>query len=396
MNWLNFKKIILSEVLNLLFVTVSLAGGGGWSSGGGEILRNAHNPWFLKNTLEVKYCILEDASTFSDIPLGTNELVKRAIRYWQNQFEINAKSSPTYSFGQINIATQKFIEVPCGPKVDIHFQFGVLTKVQQDYLVNPKKYLGIAVRTNYDEVQLKGNGFIYISPDSGTNAYEGYGLSEKAWHLEEGGLLYRVLIHELGHIFGIPHMSTGIMTENYPETIVKLAPIYGPVLGYLFTIPNFFSDPTLKNFGAVDCGGHSSEFKKFLNVSKDTECLRLLADEQGNIIVDAKKRESDPSPYERLGTFELGEWKATRSEPAIKVSINERQKVFSSQALDEVFGLFGPQLLNYQVNATFKSESVSKPAIMLKGPGYLQIGGVIDGKIVTDLYVDNSPSMIAL
>ncbi len=36
----------------------------GWTSGGGELLRTAINPWFIQNTKVVHYCVLADEKNF--------------------------------------------------------------------------------------------------------------------------------------------------------------------------------------------------------------------------------------------------------------------------------------------------------------------------------------------
>lgn len=80
----------------------------------------------------------------------------------------------------------------------------------------------MSVRTRYDDVNLRGGGFIYVSADSGPLAYSNEFLRHGAWHLGKGGLLFKVLVHELGHVFGLPHMNESIvMHERFPERVLS-------------------------------------------------------------------------------------------------------------------------------------------------------------------------------
>ncbi len=215
--------------------TPACASYGGWVSGGGNILRNANNPWFLENTKTVTYCILSDPNTFADVPTSPAILIEKALSYWKKQMADPAavtdgyavhsntpiESIATEKYVTVEVATQEFVFNPrCYGNEDLTFQLGVLNSEQREFLQDRSPIIGAAVRTSYDEVQLRGRGFIYIAPDSGKNGYKGEHLRPKGWHEGNGGLLFRAIAHELGHVFGLAHGGEGMMSESYSESLL--------------------------------------------------------------------------------------------------------------------------------------------------------------------------------
>ncbi len=234
MKRLNWTAVLCLTLALYLSGTTAYCSSGGWVSGGGNILRNANNPWFLENTKTITYCILSD-STFADVPTSPVVLIEKALNYWKVQMADPVANTDGYAISSstplesiatekyitIEVATQDFIFHPkCMGNEDITFQLGVLDKKQSEFLQGGSSRVGAAVRTAYSEAQLRGRGFIYIAADSGKNAYKGKHLRPKAWHEGNGGLLFRAIVHELGHVFGLAHGGEGIMSESYSEALL--------------------------------------------------------------------------------------------------------------------------------------------------------------------------------
>lgn len=249
-----FARHQLKVIALVAGISPGLALAGGWISSGGELLRDAHNPWFIHNTSVVRYCVQVDAASISISEAKVVETLGRALQYWQGEFtSLNFMldvwdKSRTYT---ARAGTQRFDLQSCDGKEDIRFQFGfgTLTPDQKEFFEgrpNPTVFnrlpdvVGISVRTHYDSVNLKGRGFVYIGSDRGpvsVNIPAGSaGMNSvitDVW--SKPARLFHVLVHELGHVYGLAHMGNGeyvvdtgawqrsnrqIMAENYPERAV--------------------------------------------------------------------------------------------------------------------------------------------------------------------------------
>ncbi len=213
------KRILAGMFLSLLFNCTAFAG---WTSGGGEILKDAQNPWFMPyNTPVVKYCIEIDEKNFGATREQAKKAIDTALGFWKKQFQSVASAivTPEYKF---ILAQHQFNEVTCSDATDIKFQFGTLDGAQFAYFKDPTKMVASAVRTDYDTKQLRGRGFVYVSPDSGPLKIQSTEVTANPWSKKDGALLVPVLIHELGHVFGISHNpDIFLMKEDFPETLLS-------------------------------------------------------------------------------------------------------------------------------------------------------------------------------
>lgn len=212
---MNQLKISNGVLLCLLWVFPAFAG---WISSGGEILRDRNNPWFVINTSQVNYCIKRSDTTFSVGDVKFKALLELALDYWKKEFQ--ARES------LYGIASQVFIETACDQNTDLQFVLGydALTEEQRNFFKaqqsDPANFVGLAVRTNYNVETLKARGFVLIGSDSGKNRFgNAQNTPENQWQYD--GLLLRVLIHELGHVFGVGHVKIAYMDEALPEALIR-------------------------------------------------------------------------------------------------------------------------------------------------------------------------------
>ena len=144
--------------------------------------------------------------------------LKSPIDYWVHEF---AKVSPQTGVAKtFKLGTQTFSLVGC-QEADVDLKIlvghGTLDNEQIGWLKKPEKYIGVTVRTDYDPIELRGQGFIYIASDLGPNSYTNTGgLVDKAWESEK--LLKYAFLHEFGHVFGIPHRGNGLMSQIFSRS----------------------------------------------------------------------------------------------------------------------------------------------------------------------------------
>lgn len=390
---MNFIKTLISVIVTL--PTIALAGE--WSSGGGAILRDANNPWFLENTKEVSYCIKSDSKSFSDLPTPLPEIVEKAVRYWKDQMaDVSATTNgypiskdPKVDYVIIRVATQKFTYNPkCSGNEDIVFQFGVQDSKQKKFFGKSSGIIGAAVRTDYDEVNLKGKGFVYITADKGPNQYKGDHLRPNAWHEGKSGLLFRAVVHELGHVFGLSHGGEGIMAESYSESLLRDRAVPAEYANG-FELPSFFHfdlSPMLsvQLMGSEVCQGEMG--KKLFGTEFQCPFSRLKQDGPDRFLLVAKTPDSDEEKL--IGTLE---GKTSLRVPGngfgVNVVLTDRQNVYSATANNQL-RLRGPSIHMGRFVGKFKPALKGGKiftAVLILSPEAATFDGVVDGEYLTNI-----------
>jgi hypothetical protein len=163
MRKINILLLIFFLLQFPLEVEATSGGDGGWISSGGELFQDARNPWFVKNTKEVFWCLQVDGSQVSATENQIELAFVDAVEYWRKEAKTNRLSNNFFS-----IATQKFSRLPCmDSRVSLRVIFGksLLNTKEREFLKDPDKYVGVTVRQEYNPVSLFGSGFIFFSAD---------------------------------------------------------------------------------------------------------------------------------------------------------------------------------------------------------------------------------------
>lgn len=380
-------------VVGVLFTASAYAGGGGWGSSGGELLRDMQNPWWVKNTSEVRYCIQVDEKSLSLNVDQIPAMIELAISYWQKEFN----TFPKYldeSFGYeplfklTGVGSQSFKKTECDGSEDLRFQFGfgTLTEEQRKKLVEPRNYVEVAVRTEYDEEQLRGKGFIFIASDVGPNAfYSNPNMIERPWRY--GSLVVAELIHGLGHVFGIPHVGEkySLMSQQFPEMLLdksseqEIAKATWRELPAFFRPPNSFRSCFTEERLPVDVA------KSFFGLSGSPgSCITFEINEQTREILIQETQENDTKKV-TVGKI-TGAQYAPVYNPAVQVILTDKQKVFNDagQMPFQIGSLvFGPAIIELEVSGGLfkKSDGSEIPVLLRLTPNLYRIFGLSDGRI---------------
>lgn len=346
---MNFYRVSILFVVSVAIAAISQSAGAGWISSGGENFVYAKNPWFVKNTMSVDYCVEMDEAAFSISRADTLQLITEAFEYWKGEFGANFSSVRQGQLGFTEIAKQKFQYQPqCLPKIPLVFKFGAKTLDAEETkeLVDPSKFIGVAIRKEYSLEQLKAEGIIYISGDLGPDAYGNLNglLIDQAWKHPE--LLRYALIHELGHLFGIPHVGAGIMSEVFMTVLLNksMAP------EFVKTPQQRFLNPP-RDFEVCRLTGQFNP--DFFKISPGTQCLKFAhlagsTSPQWTVYARADLSANDVE----IGTVHAGSLDQSpySLKPAVIVQLPETQKVFSAAET-----LAGP----YLIGAVFSDASYS-------------------------------------
>lgn len=389
------SRFLLSGVFVVLFSGLpghASASTGGWVSSGGELFRFGKNPWFLKNVTNVDYCVTVDTATVSAPLPVVQDVIREAIAYWKNEFKDQATS---VAAGFAAVGTQTFTEVPCNSSLALQFRigFGALDTDEVSYLVDPLKFVGVSIRKEYDNEQMTGKGIVFIASDKGPNAYSakpnsGHLLPE-AW--KERRLLLYALIHELGHVFGIPHTGSGLMSEVFLEQLLHKR-------FYQFYLDNPVVPFLLAPLVIESCSPFGSFNASFFQVPLDAACVRMEGKSTGasyEWAVFYRKRLAD-------APIAAGAVKATTlttlafsAKPAAVIQLPTEQKVFSLLERQMNSFMIGPVFTESTARGFFTTAVSSRPydvQVELRTDSIVMTGLV--GGHMMPVFVYSPPSLL--
>ncbi len=329
-------KLSLSAVCGVLGLLASTAFAGNGSGGGGNAFGDQLNPWFLTNTPVAEYCVKVDPAFSRLSEQRVREVVATALDVWSKRMKHAYVQFASFSEG-IKIGPQQFLySSHCRPTTDVVFQMGFLTKEQKTWLPDHKQLIGYAYRTDYDKVQLRGKGFIYIAPEDGALRPQATGMHESPWSKDEGAALEWALLHELGHVYGFqddfhaPH-AYQLMSANFVEQVVSRATVDMGVM----------SLPGMRQSVMDCCDGiwQSGTVEASYPASKDAQDILGFSAEQ-NLAYRVEGKGHEVKYYQTLargevflGTLRLpraGSYQARnrRMSPSVRMWIEPVQRVF--------------------------------------------------------------------
>ncbi|MBI4404240.1 MAG: hypothetical protein HY537_08770 [Deltaproteobacteria bacterium] len=361
---------------------------GDWISSGGENFKDANNPWWVKNTASINYCIQVDEHTISTSSEIISDVVSYAFKYWKEEF---ARKTSLFKdsfqlleqWNDIGVGTQSINKIACNGNEDVRLQFGygTLTDDQKKYLRDPPHYVGVAVRTHYDTVNLRGKGFVFIGSDKGANRFAPSTQAEGSWSKDI--ILYLAVLHELGHVFGIPHVGSrySLMGAQILElfTSQMMAPYLESVaVDFRAEYPFFIPGSDWKNMCMT-----SDKWTRFFKIREKRDCLWFHFDEAAEeISISAhSKGQSDLLSLGKLTSLELDFYSDFTS--GVMMMLGPSQQVFPSP--DKTSSPWrtkaGPYFVSGKGGARMVLIDGTETLVhMAVAPDRFEISGELDGK----------------
>jgi hypothetical protein len=200
--------ILLLCTKPLLAERLALEDSGGWSGNGGGPNRVQDNVWFLGDE-PVRYCI-KLAPSYPLAFAEAQSMTQRSLQAWQQffrQYDIGqAKpADPTLQKLQLHMSLQ-FVEVDCQNGAELEIYFGLENENIRLYReMNESDGLGLALRRSYDHKEHRQHGYIWIQKFT-----------------SDPRRIEHILLHELGHVFGMKHDTVFVMDRRVALWLQKV------------------------------------------------------------------------------------------------------------------------------------------------------------------------------
>ncbi|NDE16858.1 hypothetical protein EBZ80_18195, partial [bacterium] len=143
-----------------------------------------------------------DAENFGIQQEIVDRIIEEVLESWKIALDVN-----------FTRATQ------CDEAIDLKFYLGVVPGSKSEspqashaheslgtiFSQTSEDIAGLAVRTEYDETNLRGRGFVYIAPQQGPLSFQRPEFMEIPWQVFQHKILRIAISHEVGHVFGLEH-----------------------------------------------------------------------------------------------------------------------------------------------------------------------------------------------
>ncbi len=392
-----FRKVCLLFLVFVAYLTTPEAGQAGvWHSSGGEVFGSDKNPWFVigeaGGVREVKYCVQHDGNAMSISRERAQALITESLQYWKTELAWPSGSIPTNAF---RVATQTFREVEDCQEggVALIFKLGytLLDQAEREKLIEPRRFIGVTIRKEYDLVKLTGSGVIIIGSDKGVDDQtyiRGESLIAEAWKSER--LFQYAIMHELGHVFGIPHGGSGLMAETFLEQVLHKQ------------LSAFYEKTPLISFrrGPVEfqlCHESGSFHRPFFGVNSTVSCLKFRRppvhpEESWQVIAVSANAET------KIGDLSRGQiLQRTQTRPTcILHFVGSQQEVFSPAQSALYKFLMGPLSEEVSMSGTFIPNSGPPKAVYIdmKPESITLVGQNVDGQALKPVLSYSVPSIL--
>jgi len=195
------------------------------NGGGGGDPMAENNPWFLGDQ-PIEYCV-RIASGFPIASDQVRKTIQAAFQEWEQtlgRYGLRGQAfAGQFSDGVKRGLTVKAVEVPkcTRPDQQLEFKIGVMDQeVNKHFQAHSKRTVGLAKRRAYNHKTFRTGGFIWIAPQNWIgptpnpvpNPVSNTISVFPDWTKENW--FKAMLLHEIEHVFGVPHVNGTVMDEN--------------------------------------------------------------------------------------------------------------------------------------------------------------------------------------
>jgi hypothetical protein len=220
---MKFLMKIQLPIVALAMVTsaATYARMGGIGDGGGEQVTAETNPWRV-GPAPLEYCI-ERAADFPQQKQELSKLVSESFRDWKAFFQKHQMDRPftgnALDLPKVTLPlSAREVQSCTDVKSQIRFLFGVTNSEVLRYKSRyANRVIGFAHRTNYNKATFQGSGVVWIAPHNSYEERTGPIVNTfPDWNWRPS--LKHQLLHEIGHVFGMPHNSNWAMDSEVMHT----------------------------------------------------------------------------------------------------------------------------------------------------------------------------------
>lgn len=171
-------------------------------NGSDYITSEGHAAWFSGQGKVFSYCV-KTAPAFGMTEQDAKLVIDEAITMWRDYARERAPDSQVVFTGRL--------ESHCSQNTDLVFDLGS----KQANTTKDVQHLGLAIRKNIDAKTKWSKGTIWIAAQGSIELDEIDSTVTKTFpDWSEKNALRAVVLHELGHVFGVEHIELTVMDEK--------------------------------------------------------------------------------------------------------------------------------------------------------------------------------------
>lgn len=206
----------------LLISTHSMASLFGGVDGGGadQYSESFGSAWFLegeKKKRVITYCLEKDEISF---PISNEKIkssLKKAFDTWKayiDKYDIEYDNVEDSKSPTLNMVKDISYQSTCSQKTDLVLYLGKTNKIIDNIKKVMNKPAALTHRVNYKQSKGWSRGFIWINSN-----FKVYMSDKLTWNQNHN--LDGLLLHEVGHIFGVEHQVGTVMEKNFTDKFIN-------------------------------------------------------------------------------------------------------------------------------------------------------------------------------